>query len=86
MTLKPRQEWLLRAVVEEFIASGSPVGSRRLSQTSRLGVAPSTIRNDLSVLEDEGLLDHPADAVVKGVQVRVLDEKGAVKATQSVSL
>jgi heat-inducible transcriptional repressor len=59
MTLKPRQEWLLRAVVEEFIASGSPVGSRHLSQTSRLGVAPSTIRNDLSVLEDEGLLDHP---------------------------
>ena len=59
MTLKPRQEWLLRAVVEEFIASGSPVGSRHLSQTSRLGVAPSTIRNDLSVLEDDGLLEHP---------------------------
>jgi hypothetical protein len=38
------------------------------------------------VLRVEGLLDHPADAVVKGVQVRVLDEKGAVKATQSVSL
>lgn len=38
------------------------------------------------VLRVEGLLDHPADAVVKGVQVRVMDEKGAVKATQSVSL
>ncbi len=38
------------------------------------------------VLRVEALLDHPADAVVKGVQVRVLDEKGAVKATQSVSL
>lgn len=38
------------------------------------------------VLRVEGLLDHPADAVVKGVQVRVLDEKGAVRATQSVSL
>jgi heat-inducible transcriptional repressor len=59
MTLKPRQEWLLRAVVEEFIASGSPVGSRYLSQTGDLGVAPSTIRNDLSLLEEEGLLAHP---------------------------
>ena len=38
------------------------------------------------VLRVEGLLDHPADAVVQGVQVRVLDEKGAVRATQSVSL
>jgi heat-inducible transcriptional repressor len=59
MTLKPRQEWLLRAVVEEFIASGSPVGSRYLSQTGDLGVAPSTIRNDLFLLEEEGLLAHP---------------------------
>jgi len=65
MTLKPRQEWLLRAVVEEYIASGSPVGSRYLSQTSDLGVAPSTIRYALSVLEDEGLLAHPPTSAAR---------------------
>ncbi len=59
MALKPRQESILRSVVEEYIASGAPVGSRRLSQTRHLGVAPSTIRNELAVLEDEGLLAHP---------------------------
>jgi len=59
VALKPRQERVLRAVVEEHIASGSPVGSRRLSEAGDLGVAPSTIRNDLSVLEAEGLLAHP---------------------------
>lgn len=59
MPLRPRQELVLRAVVEEFIASGSPVGSRHLSETNHLGVAPSTIRNDLALLEEEGLLAHP---------------------------
>jgi len=59
LALKPRQKRILHAVVEEHIASGSPVGSRRLSETGDLGVAPSTIRNDLSVLEEEGLLAHP---------------------------
>ena len=38
------------------------------------------------VLRVEGALDHPADVVVQRVQVRVLDEKGAVRATQSVAL
>lgn len=59
MPLKPRQELILRTVVEEFIASGLPVGSRHLSEVTGLGAAPSTIRNDLSHLEEEGLLAHP---------------------------
>lgn len=59
MALKPRHELILRAVVEEYIASGAPVGSRHLSEVTHLGVAPSTIRNDLSYLEEEGLLAHP---------------------------
>ena len=59
MTLKPRQERILRAVVEEYIASGSPVGSRYLSIACDFGVASSTIRNDLSELEEGGLLAHP---------------------------
>ncbi len=59
MTLRPRQELLLRAVVEEYIASGSPVSSRYLGETYDLDVAASTIRNDLATLEEEGLLAHP---------------------------
>jgi heat-inducible transcriptional repressor len=59
VTLKPRQKQVLRAVVEEFIASGSPVGSRHLSETRHFGVASSTIRSDLAQLEEDGLLAHP---------------------------
>ncbi len=59
MTLKTRQELVLRAVVEEYIASGAPVGSRYLSEHFGLGAAPSTIRNDLAELEELGLLAHP---------------------------
>ena len=59
MALTPRQELVLGAVVEEFIASGSPVGSRLLFESQTFGIASSTIRNDLAALEELGLLDHP---------------------------
>jgi heat-inducible transcriptional repressor len=59
VTLTTRQELVLRAVIEEYIASGAPVGSKHLSQSSALGAAPSTIRNVLSDLEVLGLLAHP---------------------------
>jgi heat-inducible transcriptional repressor len=59
LALKPRQETVLRAVVEEYIASGSPVGSKYLTERYDLDVAPSTIRNDLAELEELGLLAHP---------------------------
>jgi len=50
---------VLRVVVEEYIASGAPVGSRYLSERFTFGVAASTIRNDLADLEDMGMLAHP---------------------------
>ena len=59
MALKPRQEQVLRAVIEEYIASGYPIGSRYLSEQTAFGVAASTIRNDLAYLEETGLLAHP---------------------------
>jgi len=59
VALKPRQEQLLRVVVEEYIASGSPVGSKYLSQHHTLGAAPSTLRMDMAQLEELGYLDHP---------------------------
>jgi len=59
VTLKPRQEDVLRAVVEEYIASGFPVGSKFLSERYHFNAAPSTIRNDLAELEELGMLAHP---------------------------
>jgi len=55
--LTPRQELLLRRVVEEHLAAGSPVGSKVLA--AGLDWGPSTIRGELASLEDLGLLTHP---------------------------
>ncbi len=59
MTLTARQEHVLRTVIEEYIASGAPVGSRYLSERYDFGIAASTIRNDLAELEELGMLAHP---------------------------
>ena len=54
-----RQEVILRKVVEEYMRTGAPVGSKSLAADADVEVRPSTIRNELAVLEDEGLLSHP---------------------------
>jgi heat-inducible transcriptional repressor len=57
--LSPRQELLLRKVVAGFSASGQPVGSKALAADEDVTAGPSTIRNELAVLEELGLLAHP---------------------------
>ena len=57
--LGPRKLAVLRAVVEEFVRSGEPVGSERIAERSGLGVSPATIRNELAALEELGFLTHP---------------------------
>src|SRR5216684_6679513 len=57
--LTPRQQEILRRVVEEFVATGQPVGSKTLVETAGLTAAPSTVRADLAELETRGLLTHP---------------------------
>jgi heat-inducible transcriptional repressor len=59
MELSPRKREILRRVVEEYVATGQPVGSRALVERSGLDVSPSTVRNELSELEAVGLLTHP---------------------------
>jgi heat-inducible transcriptional repressor len=54
-----RQELILRKVVEEYLVSGLPVGSKTLSTDPDLDCRPSTIRSELAQLEDVGLLAHP---------------------------
>src|SRR5256885_12223999 len=57
--LTARQRDLLARVVEEYIATGQPVGSRYLVERAGLSVSPSTVRNELAELEARGLLTHP---------------------------
>jgi heat-inducible transcriptional repressor len=57
--LTPRQELLLRKVVDLYAATGQPVGSKALAAESDVEAGPSTIRNELAVLEELGLLAHP---------------------------
>ncbi len=55
--LTERQELLLRKLVEEHLEAGAPVGSKSLSAAVEWG--PSTVRHELAVLEELGLLAHP---------------------------
>src|SRR3954451_14525821 len=57
--LSDRQRALLRALVEEYIATGQPVGSKTLLQRTGLAVSSSTVRAELAELEARGLLTHP---------------------------
>ena len=59
LQLSRRQQEILRRVVEEFVATGQPVGSKLLVEKSGLTLAPSTVRAELAELELLGLLTHP---------------------------
>src|ERR1700737_4818332 len=50
---------ILTAIVETFIATGEPVGSRTLARANREGLSPATIRNVMSDLADAGFLEQP---------------------------
>jgi heat-inducible transcriptional repressor len=58
-TPSTRQQRILRKVVESYMATGAPVGSKALAIEAELGVGSSTIRNELALLEEQGLLSHP---------------------------
>jgi heat-inducible transcriptional repressor len=57
--LSPRQKLLLRKVVEGYVESGQPVGSKWLAASADVTWGPSTVRHELAVLEEHGLLAHP---------------------------
>ena len=57
--LTPRQELLLAKVIDCYAATGQPVGSKALAGDPGVSAGPSTIRNELAVLEELGLLAHP---------------------------
>lgn len=57
--LTQRQETILGLVVERYLETGKPVGSKAIAATADLDCSPSTIRAELALLERDGLLGHP---------------------------
>jgi heat-inducible transcriptional repressor len=54
-----RRAAVLRAIVEGYVATSEPIGSKALASRHELGVSPATIRNDMAILEEEGLITQP---------------------------
>jgi heat-inducible transcriptional repressor len=59
MALDDRKMDVLRAIVEDYVATQEPVGSKALVERHHLAVSPATVRNDMAVLEEEGYIRQP---------------------------
>ena len=59
MQLNERKFLILRAIIDDYINTAVPVGSRTVSRKSGVGFSPATIRNEMSDLEELGYLDQP---------------------------
>jgi heat-inducible transcriptional repressor len=57
--LDDRKLAVLRAIVQDYVSTEEPVGSKTLVERHNLGVSPATIRNDMAVLEEEGYIAQP---------------------------
>jgi heat-inducible transcriptional repressor len=57
--LSERRLEVLRAIVQDYVGTEEPVGSKALTERHRLGVSPATVRNDMAVLEEEGYIAQP---------------------------
>ena len=57
--VEDRKLAVLRAIVEDYVSTQEPVGSKALVERHRLGVSPATVRNDMAALEDEGFITQP---------------------------
>ncbi len=59
MELDDRKRLILRAVVDDYISTAEPVGSKTLAERNEMTVSPATIRNEMAELEEKGYLIHP---------------------------
>jgi heat-inducible transcriptional repressor len=57
--LTDRERMVLEAVIQTYVATAQPAGSRQLARRFNFGVSPATIRNTMSDLEEKGYLFHP---------------------------
>lgn len=59
MKMDERKQKILKAIVQDYIATTEPVGSRTISRKFDLGVSPATIRNEMADLEEMGYIEQP---------------------------
>ena len=59
MQLDERKYLILQAIIDDYISTAMPVGSRTISRKSGVSCSPATIRNEMSDLEELGYLDQP---------------------------
>ncbi len=59
MALDERQKIILKAIVDDYISTAEPVGSKSLMQRNSFNISSATIRNEMSELEENGYLIHP---------------------------
>ncbi|MGA7721264.1 MAG: heat-inducible transcriptional repressor HrcA [Ignavibacteriaceae bacterium] len=57
--LNEREKNILRHIIQQFILTASPVGSRNITKRFDIGLSPASVRNIMSDLEDSGFIDHP---------------------------
>lgn len=57
--VEERKLAVLRAIIEDYVATSEPVGSKALVERHHLGVSPATVRNDMAALEEEGYITQP---------------------------
>lgn len=57
--LDDRKLAVLRAIVEDYVSTNEPVGSKALAERHNLKVSPATVRNDMAALEEEGYITQP---------------------------
>ena len=59
MDLNDRKRKILQAIIDEYIGTAEPVGSRSISKKENLGLSSATIRNEMADLEEMGYLIQP---------------------------
>ncbi|MBA3621963.1 MAG: heat-inducible transcriptional repressor HrcA, partial [Euzebyales bacterium] len=57
--LDERRSAILRAIVQDYVRAGEPVGSKRLVEDHALGVSAATVRGEMAALEESGFITHP---------------------------
>ncbi|MBC7462854.1 MAG: heat-inducible transcriptional repressor HrcA [Actinobacteria bacterium] len=81
--MESRRLEILRAIVDEYVATQEPVGSKSIADRHALGISPATIRNEMALLEEAGLITHPhtsAGRIPTDLGYRVfVDKLAAVK-------
>ena len=87
--LDDRKLAVLRAIIEDYVSTTEPVGSKTLVDRHNLDVSPATIRNDMAVLEEQGYIAQPHTSAGriptdKGYRLFV-DRMSAVKPLSRVS-